>query len=336
MVRTTAVETAITPKVDLDQLLASQRGLLTRAQALAAGLDDEEIRLELRRSRWQRLLPGLYATFTGDVTLELKRLAATLYLGPDAQITGIAALVWHRFRQLPTDELLHVLVPHSTRRVSRGFLRVQRTHRLDPNAHRTAGYTMCSVARAVADACRLLDDVRSVRAVVAESVQRGLTTVDALQRECELAGTSRTSLLRGALKEVRAGTRSAPEIELKKLLERSVVIREILWNPKLIADDGTLLPSPDGWIDDVGIALEVDSREYHLSPEQWQQTMRRHNTLAAHGVVVLHFTPSEIRTRPTHVRRLIERAYRERIAEGRRANVRLTSPLREEGAPLTE
>jgi hypothetical protein len=335
MVRTTAVGTATTPKVDLDQLLVSQRGLLTRAQALAAGLSDEDIRRELRRPRWQRLLPGLYATFTGDVTLELKRFAATLYLGPDAQITGLAALVWHEFRHLPPDDLLHVLVPHSTRRGSRGFLRVQRTHRLDPNAHRGTRYTVCSVARAVADACRLLDDVRSVRAVVAESVQRGLTTVDALQRECELAGTSRTSLLRGALREVRVGARSAPEIELKKILEPSVLIREVLWNPKLVAGDGALLPSPDGWIDDVGIALEVDSREYHLGPEQWQQTMRRHNTLAAYGVVVLHFTPSEIRSRPSHVRRLIERTYRERLGEGRRANVRLASPVCEEGAPLT-
>jgi hypothetical protein len=335
MVRTTVALRATTPKVDLDKLLVTQRGLLTRGQALSAGLDDEAIRRELKEKRWQRLLPGLYAGFTGGVTLEQRRLAATLYLGQDAQITGLSALVWHGFRHLPDDDFLHVLVPHSTRRTSRGFLRVQRTHRMDSNPHRGRAYTICSVARAVADACRLLDEIRPVRAVVAESVQRRLTTLDALQQECDLAGTSRTRLFRSALKEVGVGTRSAPEIEFQETLARSTIVRAVLWNPRLATVDGEPLPSPDGWIDEAGIALEVDSREYHLGPEEWQSTMRRHNVLTAHGAVVLHFTPSEIRSRPSHVRGLVERAYRERVQLGARANVRLASPLREEGAPVT-
>ena len=325
---------AALPKVDLDRLVQTQRGLLTRGQALAAGLQDEAIRRALRDAKWQRLLPGLYATFIGGVTLEQRRLAATLYLGTDAQITGAAALVWHGFRQTNSEEILHVLVPHAKRRASRGFVRVQRTHRMDPHAHSGNGYRVCSVARAVADYCRLLDEIRPVRAVVAEAVQRRLTTVDALKRELELAATSRTRLFRRALAEIGVGPRSAPEIELKDILVRSAVADLVIWNPRLVTSDGTALPSPDGWIDQVAIALEVDSREYHLGPDDWQKTMRRHNALAAHGVLVLHFTPSEIRSRPAHVRGTIERAYRERVAQGGRASVRLSSLLVEEGAPL--
>jgi len=317
------------PKVDLDQLLLAQRGLLTRRQALAAGLDDEAIRRQLHDARWQRLLPGLYATFTGGVTLEQRRLAAALYLGPDSQLTGVAALVWHGFRHLPPDDLLHVLVPHSNRRGSRGFVRVHRTHRLDPHARNGNGYTVCSVARAVADACRLLGELRSVRAIVAESVQRRLTTPEALRRELDLAGNSRTRLLRRALAEVGAGPRSAPEIEFKEVLERSVVAGKVRWNPALVTDDGLSLPSPDGWIDEAGIALEVDSREYHLSPESWQETMRRHNVFATHGALVLHFTPAEIRGRPSQVRKIVECAYHERMALGGRTTVRLASPAAE-------
>jgi hypothetical protein len=335
MVRTTVAERATAPKVDLDQLFVAQRGLVTRSQALAAGLDDEAIRRNLKEMKWQRILPGLYASFTGGVTLEQRRLAATLYLGPTVQLTGLSALVWHGFRQLPPEDLLHVLVPHSIRRTSRGFLRIQRTHRLDPNAIRGTAYTVCSVARAVADACRLLDDRRSVRAVVAESVQRRMTSLDALHHECDLAGTSRTRLFRSALREIGTGAQSAPEIELRNILTKSRVIGTVRWNPKLLALDGTPLPTPDGWIDDVGIALEVDSREYHLGPEEWQTTMRRHNILTEHGAVVLHFTPSEIRSRPSHVRGLVERAYRERLEQKARASVQLASPVREQGAPLT-
>jgi hypothetical protein len=331
----TSIMRAAVPKVDLDSLVESQRGLLTRGQALAAGLDDEAIRRELHDGRWQRLLPGLYATFTGGVTLEQRRLAAALYVGRRAQITGVAALVWHGFRHVPEDGAVHMLVPHEARRTSRGFVRIQRTLRLDPHARAGNGYQVCSVGRAVADACRLFDDLRSARAVVSEAVQRRMTTLDALGRELALAGTSRTRLLRRALREVGVGARSAPEIEFKEILDRTAVAGKVVWNPRLTGEHGDRLPCPDGWIDEVGIALEVDSREYHLGPEEWQTTMRRHNILATHGALVLHFTPSEIRSRPTHVRNVIETAYRERLATGGRASVRLASPLAEEGSPLT-
>jgi hypothetical protein len=335
MVRRSSSTVAGTPKVDFERLVSAQGGLLTRRQALAAGLDDEFIRRQLRDQRWQRLLPGMYATFTGGVTLEQHRRAATMYAGAHSQVTGVAALVWHGFRQLPADRTVHLLVPHSTRRASRGFVRIQRTHRLDQHAVAGSGYMMCSVARAVSDACRLLEDLRPARAIVAEAVQRGLTTVVALRRELDLAATSRTRLLRTALGEIDCGTRSAPEVECKAILDRSKIISRVLWNQALIGDDGARLPTPDGWLDDAGIAIEVDSREYHLGPDGWQSTMRRHNALAAYGAVVLHFTPSEIRSRPAHVRETVERAYQARIAQAAQTRVQLSSPVAEEGAPPT-
>lgn len=315
------------PKVDLDPLFAQQRGLATRGQLLAAGLDDEAIRLKLRSRRWQRVLPGMYANHTGQITLEQRRIAGSLYAPPRSQITGVSALIWHGFRHLPDDPMIHMLIPHATRRVSRGFVRVQRTLRLDENPHVTSHYTVCSAARAVADACRNLNHLRDVRAIVAEAVQRGLATVDALEAELALAGTSRTSLLRRAINEIRSGARSAPEVELQETLHPSKVLPTILWNPKLEAFDGTPLPSPDGWIPNVGLALECDSREYHLNPEGWQRTMRRHNLLAEYGALVLHFTPSELRGRRRSIRAVVEHAYQERLQSGATAAIRVVAAV---------
>jgi very-short-patch-repair endonuclease len=45
----------------------------------------------------------------------------------------------------------------------------------------------------------------------------------------------------------------------------------------------------------------VDSREYHYSAEDWQRTMRRHDRLVAQGVLLLHFTPGQIRSAPEEV-----------------------------------
>jgi hypothetical protein len=322
------------PKVDLEPLFGRQHGLATRQQLLACGIDDEAIRLELRNRRWQRILPGLYSNTTGTISVEQRRVAATLFTSPRAQLTGIAALVWHGFRHCPADPFMHILVPHQLRRSSRGFVRVHRTERLDRRATSANGYTVCSVPRSAADACRGLSSIRDVRAIVAEAVQRSLTTVPALEHELAMAGTSHTALLRRAIREIASGARSAPEAEFHELFPTGGSLPSIIWNPTLRVDDGTTLPSPDGWIPEVGIALEVDSREYHLGPEGWQRTMRRHNLLSSYGAMVLHFTPSEIRQRKRSVRGVVERAYAERLASGVTVNIRVMSaPGTQEGSP---
>jgi hypothetical protein len=334
MAHTPALTRAANPKVDVDALFDSQLHLATRRQLLVAGLDDEAIRIELRARRWQRILPGLYSDTTGNITLEQRRVAATLYTTAESQVTGIGALDWHGLRHLPADPLVHLLVPHELRRGSRGFVRIHRTHRLDPHATAASGYAVCSVARAAADACRGLSSLRDVRAIVAEAVQTGMTSVDMLQAELANAGSSRTALLRRALREIDSGAHSAPEVDLHEIFPPGGSIATILWNPRLETTDGTRLPSPDGWIPDVGIALEVDSREYHLGPEGWQRTMRRHNLLASYGALVLHFTPTEVRRRRRSVRGVVERAYEERLAIGATVPIRVISvPGSQTGVP---
>ena len=66
-------------------------------------------------------------------------------------------------------------------------------------------------------------------------------------------------------------------------------------------EGSTLVAVVDAWWEDAGVAAEVDSREYHYSAEDWQRTMRRHDRLVAHGVLLLHFTPRQIRTAPGEV-----------------------------------
>jgi hypothetical protein len=53
--------------------------------------------------------------------------------------------------------------------------------------------------------------------------------------------------------------------------------------------------------------------------------MRRHNLLTAHGALVLHFTPSEIRYRRRSVRGTVERACAERAGTGVTIAIRMLS-----------
>lgn len=299
----------VTDSPGLDDMAASQQQIMTRAQLLSFGLDDMYLYRQSRRGLWQRVLPATYALFSGVLTDEQRRISAALYAGPDAQLTGPAALEWYGFRYGPQTEAVQLIVPHHARRKSAGHAAISRTLVLDRRARRTAWYPVCSPARAVVDAARDLRNLRTVRAIVAEAVQRGFTDLACLDEEVRWASRSRTALIRKAFSEVVAGTRSAPEAELRQCLMGSRRLPEILWNPRLRTAEGRALPTPDGYLTEGAVAIEVDSREYHFSPEDWRRTLARHNELSRMGVLILHFTPAQIRRDPAWVRRAVEDAY---------------------------
>src|SRR5262249_12118106 len=69
----------------------------------------------------------------------------------------------------------------------------------------------------------------------------------------------------------------------------------------------------DCWWPDTGVAAEVDSRAWHLSPRDHARTVARHARMSAVGIIVLHFTPQQITTQPSRVADLIRSA----LAAGR-------------------
>jgi hypothetical protein len=107
-----------------------------------------------------------------------------------------------------------------------------------------------------------------------------------------------------ALGEIGDGIRSAAEADLRGLIDRSDLERP-LYNPRLYAADGTFIGIPDAWWQRASVAAEVDSRQYHMSPDDHEQTTLRHNRMEAYGISVLHFLPGTLRSKsPTVVRDL--------------------------------
>jgi hypothetical protein len=231
-----------------------------------------------------------------------------------AQLTGATALHWYGFRYVPSTDKVHVLVPHCTRKRSAGVVVVQRTLSMDSHPRDGGLYRLASPARAAMDASRAATDLRTVRAILAEAVQGGFASLTALNAELRRAKRSRTALASRVIRELVEGVRSTAEAELRDLVLTSALLPPVLWNPRLIADDGTVLPTPDAYLPGAGIALEVDSREHHATDDGWKRTLDRGNLLARYGVIVLHITPADIRSQPAHVVRLIEHTYAERSA----------------------
>jgi hypothetical protein len=177
-------------------------------------------------------------------------------------------------------------------------------------------------ARAVVDTARWLTDLREVRALVGDAVQDRHCAVAQLTDELRAGGTPHGALLRKVIAEVTAGVRSAPEAELRDLIARARLPMP-LFNPRLYLPNGTFIACPDAWWPDAGVAIEVDSRQWHLAPDDWERTMVRHSDLGQHGIVTLHVTPYQLRSAPDAFLRRAANAYNSGIARPRLAVVTL-------------
>jgi len=299
---------ARTKKDPVAWLVSRQCGVISRRQAECLGMSADVLNRRVRiGGPWQRMFPGVYLTVTGTPTIDQMDTAALLYAGDYSMITGLAALrrlgIW-----APAISATDVLIPDTRRRVSRNYVRMHRTTKLPTEWLAQGEIRMAMIPRALADTALDLASVRDVRAVVAAGIQQGRCSVQQLEDELRDRRLHNAKLLRSVLAEVAAGIRSSPEGDLMDLIKKSG-LPDPVYNPRLYIGD-RLLARPDAWWELAGVAAEVDSREWHLSPEAWERTMKRHDRMTAAGIRVLHFSPSQIKTEPGIVAAIIKDALR--------------------------
>ncbi|MBV9444470.1 MAG: hypothetical protein JO345_01010 [Streptosporangiaceae bacterium] len=297
----------------LRRVLDLQRDVITRAQALECGLTAKAVEYRLRHEGpWQRMLPSVFLTVTGAATQEHREIAALLYAGPESILTGPVAIRLHGLIS-PGPNTVDVLVPLTVRRQSIGFVRLHRTARLPAQFTVTGRVRFAGRARAVADAARGFTRFDDVRAVVCEAVQRRACTMQDLIDELEAGPIAGSALLREAIAEIGDSVRSVAEAQFRTLILRSGLPKP-MFNAQLCDAAGEFIAMVDAWWDRAGVAAEVDSRAYHLRAEDQDRTNARHDELAAHGILPLHFAPKVIRIEGPDVIDKIDRAIRKGLA----------------------
>jgi hypothetical protein len=273
--------------------------VISRSQARSFALSDATLRHRIREGgSWQTLLPGVYLSCTGRPETDQREMAAILYAGPGSVITGPSALGRHRIRA-PATGFVDVLLPSARRRRDVGFVRVHRTSRMPDVDYRVGQVSFAPPARAVVDTVRGLSELSEVRAVVADAVQCRSVQIWQLSDELTRGPAQGTARLRAALEEVVDGVRSSAEADLPTLIKRAR-LPEPMYNPSLYLGD-TFIGMPDAWRPEACVAAEVESREWHLSPQDWERTLARDARMSAYGIVVLHFPPSRLRAQPREV-----------------------------------
>jgi hypothetical protein len=268
---------------------------------------------------WTSPLPHVVAGFRHPPDDRQRLVAAQLYAGADAVIGSATAAAWHGLTAAAHGRRVLVDVPVGRSPRGARFVVVRRTRRPDPAPWARGPLLIASPARAVADAAREALTADRARGLVIEAVQRGIVRATDLWAELEAGPRAGSRLLRLALDEAERGVWAVPEAELLRLVASSRVLPEPRANPQLVASDGTVLPIPDLWFPDVGLAVQVHSRRYHQGAEAWDATVIRDGIFAEHGALLVAVTPTGLDRHPDRVLTRIEGAYRAAAAAPRPA-----------------
>ncbi len=163
-----------------------QAGIISRRQLMELGLSRMQAKAYINNGRWQRMLPGVYATFTGPVGTFRRVWAAILYAGPGAAAShGTALWLWKVIDDPPT--VIDVIVPELRKVLRQRGLRVHRRRALNQGLadllihHPSEQPPRLRVEEAMLDHC---DSATALAAVdlVLRATQRRCTTAERFSR----------------------------------------------------------------------------------------------------------------------------------------------------------
>jgi len=278
--------------VIMSRLAARQMGLVTRAQAEAAGATARMIQHRLATGRWVRVGPGVYRLAGVPVTWHQRALAACLGAGPEAVVSHrSAAVIWGLSGFRPGA--LEITVPDG-RSVRRGAVVVHRSLEL-PRMDRTT-HGRVPVTRPARMLLDLAGQIRPdlLEEAVDDVLCRRLATLDHIRRRLDELGPRRGATSLRAILEAWS-TDGLPanvaEMRIARLLLDAgyhgfVPQYEIYHEGEFVARVDLGDPAPR-------IAIETDSFRWHAGRGPFRSDRVRGNRIAAAGWTVLRATPED-------------------------------------------
>ncbi|MFE2012163.1 hypothetical protein [Streptomyces sp. NPDC059491] len=294
------------PPLPLSSLTGRSQRVASADQLRTQGVPAAEVAAHCRPGGWQQLLPGVFLLHPGPPTSEDRLHAALLYArrtaalptqGPDAMITGMAALTLHRFAAAPpltALDRIDVLVPRTRRLRSTGWVRVVRAHEA-PAPVELTGLPVAPVARAVVDAVSGLSDTALVRRLLTEAVRGGHCEPGAVVRELNRARLLTRPHVVDAVDALLAEGRALSEERLYEMV-REFGLPDPLWNVDLRLPGGPHLGGVDAYWPDQAVAVELDTRAPRQDDDAlWSEYTRKREHLERLGITVVHVTPRKLR-----------------------------------------
>ncbi len=213
-------------------LLDEQDGVLSRRQALTAGLTDEDLRRLRRRRELAGVHPGVYVDHTGSLSWSQRAWAAVLFAWP-AALCSESALVAHGVRSAVrrldpvvrrsevAAPLIHVAVDERRRVLEPDGVRLHRVTGLAAQVQGSARPPRLRLEPALVQVAAASDDEAAAIAVLADACQERRTTpgrlLEAVRARPNLPGRK---LLLAVLHDVATGAYSLLEHRYLTRVER--------------------------------------------------------------------------------------------------------------------
>lgn len=282
------------PDQKVAELATRQYGVVSRVQALAAGLTPPAITRRLSSGRLLRLHREVYALAGVPSSWRQTLIAAVLWGGPGSAASHrSAASLWKLDGSAP---VLEITTP---RRLESATVKA---HRLDPLSSRDLkvidGIPTTGIDRTLLDLAAVLD-MDPLEDALDSALRKRLTSVPRLQlRLRQESGGRGTKKLRKLLDERSAdGQPSASRFETRLnrlLLDGGLpALRQYtVW------DGGEFVARVDFCYPGAKVIVEADSYRWHSSKRAWQRDMERRNQLTSLGWQIVHITWEDLTRRP--------------------------------------
>lgn len=271
-----------------------QLGLFTARQAREAGASPDQVQRRRASGAWVQVRGDALAP--RDLVTGPRHHAEAIGLtwGDAVACLGTAARLYGL--PVPDEDVERAVVPR--RRPSRD--RVV-THRYPLDASdvvRIGGSLVTTRTRTLLDCVGRLEPAAAERLVVWAVTRELLGERDLQQALAEGPRRWGNTQRRQALDDVRAGTLSAAERRLRRIVRRSGLTGWVFDQP--IRDDHGLVGRADALFVAERLVIETDGFEHH-AVTQFQADRDKQNRLIAAGYTVLRFTWFDLTHRPDHV-----------------------------------
>ena len=265
-------------------MLREQDRVISRRQALAAGLTPADVRRLLRRRQWVTVHPGVYITHTGTLTWQQRAWAAVLY-APPAALTHQSALRAAEGPGRSRDEgPIHVAIERD-RRVGRlPGVRWHRTADLSPRVQWSRRPPRIGYEDAVLD---LAGDGSRLAAVatLADACGSRRTTARRLRDQLDARAWMRQrEWLRSVLSDIADGTCSVLEHGYLDLVERPHGLPTGQRQALRRGSNGHVYRDVEYAI--LGLVVELDGKLFHTSTLDRDQDLERDLDAAVAGTAV--------------------------------------------------
>jgi hypothetical protein len=267
----------------LRALAGDQAGVVTRGQALDAGMSIGAINARVRFGRWQRVHPGVYATFTGPATRGAQLWAAVLVAGPGAQLSHESAAEILRLTDRRSPHI-HVAIPASRRVIAPEGVRIHTSSHLRSGWRFARGVPPHTLAEeTVIDLVHAATNLDDVIACVTGAFGRNLTNEERLLREVAARKKLRW---RGDLDQIilagAGGAHSVIEYRYDRDVERAHGLPPAAKQARFAKPDGAR-GYRDRYYEKYGLIIELDGKQYHPDEHRGRDQDRDNHATATAG-----------------------------------------------------